>query len=774
MSEQQQKEQELKAAFIQHLPERIHSIDNDWVSLSRGQWDMVQLKKLCLKIQNLTGTSGRFGLVNLSESSFSLEVYLGNFTDTDTVPTIEQQQTVNTLIMAIKHESELIRSKSGIAKPANRLIYLLFGNDKLAPGLTGMLEEQGCTVLGFNHLDDVEGEIQRRLPDVLIIDDSLLVRIAPLNRELAIQQERQKKQMGVICISQTRDLEQRLLALRSGVDAYYVTPVNTQDLADRVIELASPKSDRYRILIVEDDQTQANFAASILRKGGMKTAVITDPMRVIEALDEFRPDLILMDLYMPNANGIELTTIIREHPDFITTPIVFLSGEKDTDKQLHALSVGGDDFLSKPIRPRHLINTIANRVQRARILEKRHHHSNSRDLLTGLYNRRHFYEHLDRITTQIQDHAATGGVLYISLRQDGGAGLSPENDGYLANTGSLISGLLEEQDIATRIDDDGFAILLLRPHQKNIVSLAEKLAHKLLGLKTGAKLTPHIGIATFGSEQTNASDLMANASAASQEIQNSNQYVNLYDETGGPCHQPDAAQLPYLFKQALNKGSFQLFFRTLTHLQTAGTEAYELKPRLRLPDGRQLGSSEIMSLADEERLGTQFNQWLIERALITLEEKRTEGKNNLLMVAQSSESIFQGTITGWLRDQLRSRQMVGVGLVLEYRIAELSIDLKTAKEHFAQLHEMGIKVSLSRFGASDTALKVLHYLNADLVRLAGPILRANEQEISGIIAQISKCGASVILPAAVEPGSISPFWRESADWMPVLSGAPHH
>ncbi len=76
MPEQQQKERELKAAFIQHLPERIISIGNDWIQLSQGIWNNTLLKKLCLKVQNLTGTSGGFGLINLSESSFSLEVYL--------------------------------------------------------------------------------------------------------------------------------------------------------------------------------------------------------------------------------------------------------------------------------------------------------------------------------------------------------------------------------------------------------------------------------------------------------------------------------------------------------------------------------------------------------------------------------------------------------------------------------------------------------------------------------------------------------------------------
>lgn len=773
MPEQQQQERELKAAFIQHLPERITSIGTDWTELSQGPWSNNLLIKLCQKIQHLTGISGRFGLINLSESSFSLEVYLGELTNSDTPPTNEQQQTVGTLITALKHEAELLRSKAGIEKPANHLIYLLLSNDKLAPGLSGILEGQECTVLPFNHPDDLEAELQRRLPHVLLIDDSFLVRMALLNRELAIQQERQKQQVAVICISQSRDLEQRLLALRCGVDAYYPTPINIQDVTDRVIDLASPKTDRYRILIVEDDQSQADFAASILKKSGMKTRVITDPMKIIEELDTFRPDLILMDLYMPNANGVELTAIIREHPDFLMTPIVFLSGEQDTDKQLHALSVGGDDFLSKPIRPRHLINTITNRVQRARILEKHHHPPSSRDLLTGLYTRRHFYEQLDRITTRMQDQPTTGGVLYISLRPETDASPNHETDAHLANIGSLIGGLLEEQDIAARIDEKDFALLALRPHQKNILNLAEKIAQELLNAKARTTFIPAIGIAMLGGEFASASELIANAAAAVQEIQDTNQHVGLYAEPGNGVTPPTSDQLPELFKQALKKQSFQLLFKPLVQPQDPTSKAISIKPRLALPKSGQLGSSDIMRVADEATLGSEYSRWLVERALTILEEKRAEGKSNLLIVMQSAESIFEGEITSWLRDQLRARQMVGVGLVLEYRIAKLSTDLKIAREHFLQLQEMGVKVLLSRFGASSTALKVLHYLHADFVQLAGPILKADESQIADILAQIRNSGAGIILPADTEPKTISPAWLRAADWVPVPPATPH-
>ena len=78
-----------------------------------------------------------------------------------------------------------------------------------------------------------------------------------------------------------------------------------------------------------------------------------------------------MDLYMPDVDGMELTALIREREAFISTPIVFLSGEHDADKHFEALNAGGDDFLSKPIRPKHLISAVTNRVRRARQMSSR-------------------------------------------------------------------------------------------------------------------------------------------------------------------------------------------------------------------------------------------------------------------------------------------------------------------------------------------------------------------------------------------------------------------
>ena len=757
MQEQQGKARDLKAALLQHLPERLNQIAGDWATLCQNSWDSELANRLHQRLQNLSGTSGRHGLIGLSESSLSLEMMLAELMDQALPLTPEQCETGNSLVQALRHEMELARNHSDSTKPVDKLVYLLHASHSLAPGLVALLEEQGCTVLSFNHPDDVEGEAQRRLPDALIVDAEFLPRLGLLNRELAIQQDRQKRQVGVVCLSQTRDLEQRLLAMRSGVDAYFVKPFNTRELTEKVIELATPATTHYRVLIVEDDASQAEFAASILKKSGMHTRCITEPLQVIDCLDSFRPDLILMDLYMPQANGMELTTVIREHPDFITTPIVFLSGELDTDKQLQAMRVGGDDFLSKPIRPRYLINTVVNRIERAKALAKRPAAPGTRDNETGLFKRSRFYEALESLNAT--DHHAAGGVLCLTLEYSSPAVDAAVKERILAAVGSLLTELAEEQDTAARLEERMFALLALRPHRKQLAQLAEHLLQRLQQLRDAAAIQARVGIAAFEPGILDIEELVSSAETCSRDLHQGGQPIRFHDDSATDADGPTEQPLPMLIRQALRKESFQVLFQTLQDSVSGKAAAFQLKLRLRLPDGQPLATSEILGLAGEADLGEAISQWLIERALDSLEAKRAEGKQITLLLPQTTDTLFQGNLVGWLRDLLRSRQLVGHGLVFVYPISELSNDLKAARRHFEQLREMGIAIALSRFSGSPASLKVLNYMLADFVILAGPLLGESEDKVKRIADQIGQCSARIILPTIADPGRLSGGWQ---------------
>jgi diguanylate cyclase (GGDEF)-like protein len=138
----------------------------------------------------------------------------------------------------------------------------------------------------------------------------------------------------------------------------------------------------YRVMIVDDDAVMARYYKAILSSAGMTVMVLTEPLKVIQHLADFRPELILMDHYMPEVQGRELAAVIRQEAAFDSIPIVFLSAEDDTGTQQRVMGIGGDDFLNKSIQPEHLLSAIETRARRFRALRA----TMLRDSLTGLLN----------------------------------------------------------------------------------------------------------------------------------------------------------------------------------------------------------------------------------------------------------------------------------------------------------------------------------------------------------------------------------------------------
>src|SRR5690348_13042554 len=76
---------------------------------------------------------------------------------------------------------------------------------------------------------------------------------------------------------------------------------------------------------------------------------------------------------MPDMDGLSLASAVRGQPDAASTSIVFLSGDQDSETRFEALAAGGDDFLTKPILPRHLIKAVLTRGRRVRQLHAAAH-----------------------------------------------------------------------------------------------------------------------------------------------------------------------------------------------------------------------------------------------------------------------------------------------------------------------------------------------------------------------------------------------------------------
>lgn len=111
-----------------------------------------------------------------------------------------------------------------------------------------------------------------------------------------------------------------------------------------------------RVLIAEDDRVIANAMATHLRRAGMEVEVAEDGERAMRKLRFERPDLAVIDLMLPGIDGWRITETLRA--EGIETPVVIVSARSSEHDKVHALAIGGDDYLSKPFGMRELVARV--------------------------------------------------------------------------------------------------------------------------------------------------------------------------------------------------------------------------------------------------------------------------------------------------------------------------------------------------------------------------------------------------------------------------------
>ena len=118
------------------------------------------------------------------------------------------------------------------------------------------------------------------------------------------------------------------------------------------------KNNQYKILIVDDEPDIIEFIRYNLEKEGFQVIAASNGSAAMEIAQAEKPDLIILDIMMPGMDGVEVCRSLRSSEAFDNTIITFLTARNEDFTQIAALDVGGDDFITKPIRPRVLVSRI--------------------------------------------------------------------------------------------------------------------------------------------------------------------------------------------------------------------------------------------------------------------------------------------------------------------------------------------------------------------------------------------------------------------------------
>lgn len=340
-----------------------------------------------------------------------------------------------------------------------RRLYICDDERVLGEQLEAQLSCFGYAVSVFDDLDTLRAAVLASPPDAVIMDlvfpDERCGAqvVTDLGRECAVLPP-------VVFMSNERGFDWRLKAVQAGGQAYFVKPIKVTDLVDTLDVLTNRyEPEPYRVLVIDDEPTIARYHAAILQQAGMTTRLLHDPFDVLEELNSFKPDLVLLDMYMPSCNGRELSRLIRQIPEFVSLPIVFLSSETDKAKQASALRVGAEGFLVKPIQPDDLISAVAIRAERMRTLRS----LMVRDSLTGLFNHTYLSQYLETALATARRTATPLCFVMIDVdyfKKVNDTYGHPAGDQVLVALARVLQQRLRHSDTVGRYGGEEFAVVM--------------------------------------------------------------------------------------------------------------------------------------------------------------------------------------------------------------------------------------------------------------------------------------------------------------------------
>ena len=340
-----------------------------------------------------------------------------------------------------------------------RLIYICDDDPLQVEQLATQLQCFGYHPVTFTDPAELRLAIAAKRPSLVIMDIIFPNGVSGTDVLATILREMEHP-VPAIFISACDDFEARLNAIKAGGEAYFHKPVNALDMVTTIDELTvQRKPEPCRVLVVDDEPVIAAYHSLILQEAKMITFQVHKPERVLGVLRQFRPDLVLMDMYMPGCNGRDLAKLVRQVPDYFGLPIVFLSSETDKHKQFSAMRVGAEGFLTKPIQPEDLVAAVAIRAERMRALRM----LMVRDSLTGLFNH--------STTTQMLESAiANAGrqqerLCFAMIDVDRFKAVNdthghPAGDQVLLALARILRQRLRNSDIVGRYGGEEFAVIL--------------------------------------------------------------------------------------------------------------------------------------------------------------------------------------------------------------------------------------------------------------------------------------------------------------------------
>lgn len=517
--------QALRADYATRLPAELNQLRILANDLHEPALRTNAINQLNHKLHKLAGSAGSFGFTELGKQAKKLELQVQEWLATDKLEAESLRQFLMEIVVlggelrADRNNKPIPLVSQSSPQKTNTLIYVLEDDPDIAEEVCMTLRHFGHQVEHFATIAAAETEVLRRPPDFMICDVMFVEEGREAPEAVMILQQHLPAPVPVIFVSTRTDFDAYHAAVRAGAVGYFVKPLDIIRLVDCFeFYLDRHRSAPHRVLIIDDDLPLAEHYKLVLNAAGLHAEVSSNPRAIFELLNEFHPDLVLVDINMPTCNGIELAQVIRLNQDWLRVPITYLSSEQDVEKRAVALGRAGDDFLSKPLSDRELVTAVSTRAARSRQLSD----ALDRDSLTGLLKHSRIKEQVDMELNRTIRSGGQFSVVMLDLdhfKQINDTYGHPAGDKVIKAIAHLLRQRLRKTDAVGRYGGEEFVAVLPRCGRDEAMTLMEDVRQRFREISFSAgertfNVSLSAGIAAYRSGVERAEQLLQEADAA--------------------------------------------------------------------------------------------------------------------------------------------------------------------------------------------------------------------------------------------------------------------
>jgi DNA-binding response OmpR family regulator/HPt (histidine-containing phosphotransfer) domain-containing protein len=367
---------QLRQKYQELLPEKVTIFAQTLRQLQSGNLEVILRKKTEINIHQLAGSLGSFGFSDASKFAKEIEnIFKHN-------PNLQESQIqrfqgfIEELNKIIDQSPSSLSQSITIPEPLeiNRVIVsprLLIIDDD--PILRDRVQREA---ISWGYQVEITPDIQagrhaieRNQPDIILLDLSF-----PETHENGIillkEINQTKPEIPIFVLSSNNELSERLEVARLGARAFLNKSIPIKEILKIITQTLNQTTENAKILVVDDDPNQLSLIRVLLEPWGFQITTLDNPQRFWEILEITNPDILILDIEMPDFNGIELCQVVRNDVRWTNLPILFLSFHSEPETIYQVFSVGADDYVNKPIIGPELIARILNRLERTQLRKK--------------------------------------------------------------------------------------------------------------------------------------------------------------------------------------------------------------------------------------------------------------------------------------------------------------------------------------------------------------------------------------------------------------------